>query len=279
MTTDKKVFTLASLIRPEKVLGCIFKQIIFVHSVKIFSYWHELIPDHRSWGDMYMPAHRSISFRLLYFYLCILHIILSLLQSVFVPLFLHGADNFILTRCVHFTKGGDYRLNSETERRQIFLCVVSAGSHESYIISRLTVNLKFSITPIPLITKSCTVSTAFDLPPGNLALSVVAEASFVYIVWLIACKEHNELLMSRASDPAVTVCTVNVIRDSASCPWWANSAVVFTCAFSIFPDVGQHGTVCGQVRSCLWMISPRIWLITGTFTHRLGPNSSLWTVH
>lgn len=62
------------------------------------------------------------------------------------------------------------------------MCVVSAGSYDSYIISRLVVNLKFSIIHIPVFTKSCTVRTTFELPPGNPALFVVAEESFVYIV-------------------------------------------------------------------------------------------------
>lgn len=127
--------------------------------------------------------------------------------------------------------------------------------------------LNLFIIRILLFTKSWTVCTTLEMPLGNLALPVVAGASFVYIVWLIACKEHNELLMSCASDPAATVCTVNVIRDSASCPWWAPSAVVFTCAFSIFPNVGQGGTVCGQVRSCLWMISLLSWLTCRTLAH------------
>lgn len=150
------------------------------------------------------------------------------------------------------------------------MCVLSAGSHDSYIIPRLAVNLKFSVIHILLFTKSCTVCAAFETPQGNRVLSVVAEASFVYIVWLIACKEHNELLMSCASDPAATVCKVNVIRDSASCPWWARSAVVFTCTFSTFPNVGQHSTVCRQVRSFLWMISPRIWLIPDVYIQTLA---------
>lgn len=62
--------------------------------------------------------------------------------------------------------------------------VVSAGSSDSYIISRLAVNLTFSIIHIPLFTKSCTVQSASELPPGNLALfrCVAEEASFVYIV-------------------------------------------------------------------------------------------------
>lgn len=84
---------------------------------------------------------------------------------------------------MHFTEGGDYRLNSETERKaEIFVCVVSAGSNDSYIIPRLAVNLKFSIIHNPVFTKSCTVHAAFKLPPGNAAMPVVAEASFVYIV-------------------------------------------------------------------------------------------------
>lgn len=63
------------------------------------------------------------------------------------------------------------------------MCVLSAGSHKSYIIiPRLAVNLRFSIIHIPLFTISCTVCTIFELPQGNQVLSVVAEASFVYIV-------------------------------------------------------------------------------------------------
>lgn len=124
-------------------------------------------------------VHSQLHKYLCYFYLRVLHVILSLLQSAFVSLFLHSGDICILTHCVHFTKGGDYRINSETE---IFVCVVSAGSPDSYIISRLAVNLKFSIIHIPLFTESRTVCTAFELPPGNRALSVVAEAGFVYIV-------------------------------------------------------------------------------------------------
>lgn len=57
------------------------------------------------------------------------------------------------------------------------MSVVSAGGHDSYIISRLAVNLTFSIIHITLFTKSYTVCTAFELPPGK-----PAEASFVYIV-------------------------------------------------------------------------------------------------
>lgn len=125
----------------------------------------------------------------------------------------------------------------------VCVCGVSAGSKTLTSSPDWLWVLHFSIIHIPSFTKSRSVRTAFELPPGNPALSVVAEASFVYIVWLIACKEHNELLMSCASDPAATVCTVNVIRDSASCPWWARSAVVFTCSFSIFLNVGQRGTV------------------------------------
>lgn len=142
-----------------------------------------------------------------------------------------------------------------------------------------TVTFTSSIIQMMLFTSHCAACAAFELPPGNSALSVVAEASFVYNVWLIACKEHNELLMSCASDPAATVCTVNVIRDSASCPWCARSAVVFTCAFSIFRDVGQCGAVCGQLRSCLWLIYLQIKLIPMTFTHRHGPNCSWCTTH
>lgn len=125
---------------------------------------------------------------------------------------------------MHFRKGVIYRLCSETARSQWYLsvCMVSAGSSTSYIISRLPVNLKICIIHNTSLTKSYSVHTAFELPPGNWALSVVSEASFVYIVWLIACKEHNELLIPCASNPAATVCTVNVIRDSASCPWWAH---------------------------------------------------------
>lgn len=149
------------------------------------------------------------------------------------------------------------------------ICVCVWSQQEAVtLISRLPVILKYSILQIPLFTIFCPACTTFELPPGNPALSVVAGASFVYIVWLIACKEHNELLMSCASDPAATVCTVNVIRDAASCPWCARSAVAFHCAFSIFPDVGQCGTACGHVRSCLQMIYLWIWLISLTFTHK-----------
>lgn len=64
----------------------------------------------------------------------------------------------------------------------MFVCVLSAGSYDSYIIPRLPVNPKFYIIHNPLFTKSCSVCAAFELPPGSRALSVVAEASFVYIV-------------------------------------------------------------------------------------------------
>lgn len=88
------------------------------------------------------------------------------------------------------------------------------------------------------------MSAASSLPPGNRSASAVDEASFVYIVWLIACKERNELLIPCASSPAATVCTVNVIRDWASCPWWAPLSGSCACP-------AQRGTVGVQVRSCL----------------------------
>lgn len=147
-----------------------------------------------------------------------------------------------------------------TVRQRLYctLCVMSQQEDLTLIPSPdFTMTFTSSIIQIMLFTSHCAVRTAFELPPGNSALSVVAEASFVYIVWLIACKEHNEFLMSCASDPAATVCTVNVIRDSASCPWWARSAVVFTCAFSIFCNVGQCGPlyVDRLGHACEWFTS------------------------
>lgn len=116
----------------------------------------------------------------------------------------------------------------ETGRSQKYFSVLSVGCCTSYIISRLPVNLKFYIISNTLPTKFWSVSTAFRLPPESWSVSVVAEASFVYIVWLIACKEHNELLIQCAPSPAATVCTLNVIRDSASCPWWAALSSSYT---------------------------------------------------
>lgn len=149
-----------------------------------------------------------------------LHVTLSLLRSSHLssPVQIYSAECLpqneqTIGLTVRQSSGRDY-------------CVFSAWSYSYYIISRLAMNLKCSIIHIPLFT--CAVFTALELPPGNLALlPVAAEASFVYIVWLIACKEHNELLMSCASDPAAAVCTVNVIRDADSCPWWACNATVF----------------------------------------------------
>lgn len=55
----------------------------------------------------------------------ILHVIHSLLQSVFVSLLPRSAGIFTFAHCVHFTEGGDYRLSSETARRHRYLRVWS----------------------------------------------------------------------------------------------------------------------------------------------------------
>lgn len=105
-----------------------------------------------------------------------------------------------------------------------------------------TITLRLTMTFTFFKKKSFAVFTVHQLPLGNRALSSMAKGIFVCIVWLIACKEHNELLMSCATDPAVTVCIVNVIRDWASCPWWAHCAVVFTFTCGIFLSIRQDST-------------------------------------
>lgn len=88
---------------------------------------------------------------------------------------------------------GDSEEQCDREEADIFYAcarergrAVSAGSCDSYIISRSAASLIFPIIPIPLLTKSCTACTALELPPGNAALSAVAQAGFVYIC-LINC--------------------------------------------------------------------------------------------
>lgn len=157
------------------------------------------------------------------------------------------SDHFI-QRCVHLTKGREQRLNRVAERRWIYLRVWSQQEATTLTSSpdRLWI-LHFSKRLV------LTASTAFNFPPENLALCAVAMASSVYIVSLIACIMSLWCLIHPSLLPQV--CAVNVIRDSASCPWWAR-AVVFTCTCSISPDVGQRGAARGLVRSCMWMISP-----------------------
>lgn len=125
-----------------------------------------------------VPSLISISVTVLYFYSCVLHVILPLLQSVTFPAqcgYVH-----INTLCAFHKRR---RLKAyHREEADISVCVVSAGSYDSYIISRLAVNLKFLVIHIAVFTKSCTVRTAFELPPENPAPSAVAEASSVYIV-------------------------------------------------------------------------------------------------
>lgn len=132
----------------------------------------------------------------------------------------------------------------------------SVNRQEEQIIlhSISTITLRLTMTFTFFQKKSFVVFTVHQLPLGNRALSSMAKGIFVYIVWLIACKEHNELLMSCATDPAVTVCIVNVIRDWVSCPWWAHCAVVFALTCGIFLSIRQDSTECRQVRLFLWMI-------------------------
>lgn len=103
-----------------------------------------------------------------------------------------------------------------------YFSVLSVGCCASYIISRLPVNLKFYIIQTLYRLNLDVWAPRFGCHRGLGLCLFGLRGSFVYIVWLIACKEHNELLIQCAPSPTARVCTLNVIRDSASCPWWAD---------------------------------------------------------
>lgn len=145
-------------------------------------------------------------------------------------------------------------LHSIFQQEKIIGNSVNRQEEQIILHSITTITLRLTMTFTFFKKKSFVVFTVHQLPLGNGALSSMAKGIFVYIVWLIACKKHNELLMSCATDPAVTVCLVNVIRDWVSCPWWAHCAVVFALTCGIFLSIRQDSTECRQVRLFLWMI-------------------------